>query len=461
MKKPGPAAAFIVPLLFCGSCAFIDLRPIGYECYPQAGAVLSAGDIPVRVSFDTAMDRLETQKAFSVTHPGGNVKGDLRWYGNELSFVPFEPWERGVRYTLTVSGTVYAEDGRELRLSVYVPFYAFSAEGGPYVVSYTPKDGASVSTGEGLRIVFSEPMDRQSASGALQLDGVSGRDLEWLEDDTVLELRPKDPLQPWTVYRWTLGVKARSRSGSSLVKAAGGSFVTDADRLLPAVIELCPLIETSASTWLKTGLPLENGLGPGEAIGVVFNKPMDQSILNCLKFDPPLPGRTERWGSSAVVFIPENDPEPERVYTLVVSKETKDTSGLKPEKELRFTFIPDIPYLTLLSREEGKLSLPEGILKITLRFSLPFTAKAKEDAVSLLRFEPYFPGILKPVSLRSARWWSEDLLELDFEGIEGGAENHYYRLFIPGGRGGLSNGRASYFKEDLSFYVTINGTENA
>jgi hypothetical protein len=73
--------------------------------------------------------------------------------------------------------------------------------------------------------------------------------------------------------------------------------------------------------------------------------------------------------------------------------------------------------------------------------------------VTAVRFETYFPGTLKPVSLRSAHWWSDDLLDLDFEGIEPGtSEAHYYRLTIPGGRG-VTNGRGSYFKENLSFII--------
>jgi hypothetical protein len=142
------------------------------------------------------------------------------------------------------------------------------------------------------------------------------------------------------------------------------------------------------------------------------------------------------------------------MYTLIVSREAKDYSGLKMEADYLSYFTPDIPYLNLLYHEEGQLSLPDGILTIRLRFSLPFTAAAKADMVTSVRFEPYFPGILKPVSLRSAHWWSDDLLDLDFEGIEPGTdEPHYYRLSIPGGRG-VTNGRGSYFKEDLTFIIT-------
>jgi hypothetical protein len=450
-------SVIVVLSVLVSGCSLVNLRHIGLRIYPAGDrAVLPEGDTPLRVSFDTEMDRLETQRALSVSHPGGAVKGDLLWNGGELRFVPLEPWERGVRYTLSLSGTVFSRDGRELRVSHFVPFYAFSAEGGPYVISYSPGDGTSIGTGTGekLRIRFSMPMDRQSTADALTVDGLSERVLEWFEDDTLLELGPKNPLLPWTVYRWTLGVKAKSRDGAPLVRASTGIFVTDADRTRPCVLELSPLMEGSGLEWIRTGLSLEDGLGPGQAIGVVFNKPMDESVLSCLRFNPSLPGRIEAWTESSIVFIPDNDPEPEKIYTLIVSGETKDRSGLKMEGEYRTVFIPDFPYLKLLYHEEGNLIKPEGILKITLRFSLPFSAGAKAETVPLLWLDPYFPGTLPAVSLRSAHWWSDDILELEFEGIESGvSEAHYYKLQIPGGRGGISNGGGSYFKENLVFYI--------
>jgi hypothetical protein len=461
-----------------GSCKnFINLEPIGFSTYPGGdNTVLETETTALSVRFDTAMDHLETQKALSAGSAGGAFRGDMFWRGDTLYFQPLEPWLPGVRYSLSLEGTIYALDGREDRVSKHVPFYAVTREAAPYGIGFSPEEGASVGVGsaEGafVRIVFSRPMDRQSTADAFSLEGVSEKELRWFEDDTVMEAHPKNSLAPWTVYRWTLSDKARSRGGVPLGKGMNGSFVTDADRVLPRVTEVYPLIRggpESGSWWIKTGAAPENGLGHDQALGIEFNKPMDESVLRSLRFDPPLPGRTELWTPSVVVFIPDRDPEPERIYTLYVSKDTKDAGGLAMAAEFSFSFTVDIPYLRVISLDSGRGNvspvqngsypaeaiLPEGILTLALGFSHILEGPAQSAAVLSLRLEPYFPGTLAPVSLRSVRWWSGDTLIIQWEGIEPGLppERHYYRLVLPGGRSGISDGKGSYLKEDLIFFI--------
>jgi hypothetical protein len=431
------------------------------------------------------MDRPETQKAFSVNSGGIAVKGDVRWNGRDLCFVPAEGWRPGIRYTLSLAGTIFALDGREARSAFYVPFYALSAAELPYLVSFSPEDGEStgVSPGEGalLRLNFSVPMDRLSVEDALNINGLSEREFRWFDGDKTLEAVPGKNLSPWTVYRWTLSAAALSREGAPIAKEAGASFVTDADRIFPDVIEVSPLVRADPATglyWQRTGGTLEDGPGSGQAIGIVFNKAMADSVLQAVRFEPALAGRTEWWTDKAVVFVPERDPEPETSYTLIVSK-TADRSGLMMENERRFYFVPDIPYLeifsltslisiapltaggpTLMTPENGSLCsapvvMPDGIIALSVRFSHSFTVEAMAAAVLALRLEPYFPGILPQPGLRSARWWSDDTLVLDWEGAEpgGDGEAHYYRLVLPGGRGGVADGKGSYLREDYRFIL--------
>ncbi|MCL1928587.1 MAG: Ig-like domain-containing protein [Treponema sp.] len=452
---------------------------IGFSIYPDAdNTILPEGSTSLSVCFDTPMDKLGTQKILSVQVSGSSVRGDLSWSGNELRFTPLESWLPGVRYTINLEGTIYAQDGREERIKKHVSFYALHREAAPYVVAYTPADGSSVGVrseeGAFVSIVFSQPMDRQSTIDAFYIDGVSERDFIWSADDTVLEIHPKNNLNPWMVYRWSLSNKAKGKNSVPLGREINCRFVTDADRILPAVINVFPLIRGNAGSglwWLKTGSPVETGLGPDQAIGIEFNKPMDESVLRTIRFEPPLAGRSEMWKPDTAVFIPDRDPEPEKTYTLIISADARDTGGLKMEKDFSLSFIADIPFLSIISLNAGfggivpdhngiyltGAVMPEGICTITIRFSHSISPLSQSAIVLALRLETFFPGTLKPVSFRSARWWSADTVVLQWEGIEQSTagEKHYYRLVLPGGRGGISDGKGSYLKEDTFIFLEI------
>ena len=200
--------AFIFASLLCfGACKnFINLELIGFAIYPGTDNTILPGEKTyLSIQFNTAMDQLFTQKAISVHFLGGSVNGDLLWQGNELRFMPLEPWLPGVRYTLNMEGAILARDGREERVKKHIAFYSLTREAGPYVLFKTPEDGSSVGVnandGAYVKLVFSQPMDRQSTIDAFSIDGTGERDFIWLEDDTVLEYRPKTNLNPWTIYR--------------------------------------------------------------------------------------------------------------------------------------------------------------------------------------------------------------------------------------------------------------------
>jgi len=461
----------------CG--AFVNLKPVDITVYPGTdNSVLPTETSALSVHFDTPVDKQETQKILSVNFTGGVVKGDLDWQGNTLFFIPLEPWLPGLRYTVSLSGTIYARDGREERISRYVSFYAVNRETAPYGLDFSPANGASVGVspadGAFVRIVFSQPMDHLSTD-AFSLDGVNNLEFLWSDDDTALEVRPKTPLNPWTVYHWSLSAKAKGKNGAALGRELSGQFVTDADRLIPVVKEVFPLVRgglASQDRWIKTGAAMDC-FGSGQAIGIEFNKPMDQSVLRQIRFEPSLAGHAEMWKDTTVVFIPDRDPEPELLYTLYVSSGSQDTEGLKMEKDYDLSFAADIPYLSVDVLDTGRgetpaeqngtypaaVTEPDGIITITLKFSHIMEISAQANTVLNLRMEPYFPGTLLLPALRFAKWGasgSSDTLILKWGNISKSTagEKHFYRLMLPGGRGGISDGKGSYLKEDLYFYFT-------
>jgi hypothetical protein len=476
---------FVVSAIF-SSCdgyipGFMDLRPIGIHLTPgKPGTLLSGEYSPVILEFDTEMKKPETEGIVQISSAAGVATGDLFWQGNRLYFVPSPPWTAGRRYVLNLSGTIYSEDGRELRLERYISFYAINKSAPPLLEWFSPEDGASVGNlGLTMEFRFSCPMERLSVESALTIEGVSDKKFEWSNDDSVLKIIPEKNLLPWTSYHWTLKGSAKSRDGVPLAKEVSARFTTDLDKLLPRVARVFPVIPAGGN-WLPSGGGIETDLGPGQGIAVEFNKVMGDNVLRSLRFEPSLAGRTESLSDNSIVFIPGRDPDPETAYTLIVSADTKDAAGLKLGADFRVTFVPDIPYLRILSVSVEKPSAfwsggsldfdfnnstvimvplsatDPGVLRFTIRFSLPFvSAEAKQNAALKIALSPFFPGTLDPIALRSAGWPFDDRMYMEWERLKKGTagEAHFYRLLLPGGRGGISNGGGMYFKEDQFLYV--------
>jgi hypothetical protein len=464
------------------SCGFMDLRPVSVSTSPGGmNEVLPGEYSPVVVKFDTEMVKTDAQGAVMVNSGDGAVEGDFFWEGNDLSFIPLSGWKPGTRYTLSLSGTVYARDGRELRLDRHIPFYALSRSAAPVVEFFFPPDGGSVEVKAGETYVaelrFSLPMDRISTETAFTMEGLGERSFEWEDDDRRLRISGDKTLAPWTTYRWSLGARAQSRDGIPLARAFSAQFCTDADRLFPQVLRVLPALR-SGSLWLPAGEDLDEGLGPEQGIIIEFNKPMGENLFGLIRFDPSLSGRTEKVSESAAVFIPGRDPEPETVYTLIIPGDVQDLHGLRMGADYNRVFKADIPYLRILSftadgipplepgapdgtgKIGGPLAAPVdlasgGVLRYIIRFSLSFTEEAKRDAALRISLSPFFPGTLEPIALRSAVWLCDDRLRMEWEGLRPGVsgEARYYKLEIPGGKGGINNGGGMYLRENQFLYL--------
>jgi hypothetical protein len=238
---------------------------------------------------------------------------------------------------------------------------------------------------------------------------------------------------------------------------------------LPEVSAVFPVLY-SDGRWFATGADIATGLGQGQGIAVEFNKSMDESALRCLRFEPALSGRAELLSEKSIVYIFTKDPEPLTSYTLIISGDAKDSEGLKIGADFRINFTPDIPLLNILSFNiEGRIITEDllndpvivqpdpalGTFSCTIRFSLPFGHEEKQNAALKIPLTPFFPGTLAPVALQSVQWLSDDRLRMTWEGLTAGnnSETHYYKLTIPGGRGGISSGTGIYMRGDICLFL--------
>jgi len=467
------ALSFLIVLLNVLSCGFIDLRPIEIQIFPdKTDSLLPDQYSPVILKFNTAMDEYRCEGLLQITNSAGVVNGDRYWNGNDLRFVPQAGWTAGTRYTISLSGIAMAVDGRELRLERFVTFYAINKSAPPLLEWYSPDNGESVRTGSlSPEFHFSRPMDKLSVENALVIEGISGKIFEWRDDYTALTVRPEKELSPWLEYRWTLKETAKSRDGVPIPKSYSGVFCTDLDQSFPVVSKVYPVLY-SAGHWIPTGLDIETGLGHGQGIAIEFSKTMGENWLRSVRVEPSITGRTEQLSEKTLVYIISRDLDPQTNYTLIISGDTRDNEGLKIGEDYRINFAPYIPYLDIISLTfnnsqqpitakdlGGIIAVPvekaAGELSFTINFSLPIDPKEKQANALKISLVPFFPRTLPPVALNFAHWIYGNQLIMRWEGFEPSneSETHYYKLVIPGGKGGLTDGAGGYFKEDQTFFL--------
>jgi len=463
-------------LLLCAivvnSCGFMDLRPIGIDITPnRMDSLLSDSYSPVIIRFDTEVIKNETEGILQVSSDYGQQRGDKYWIGNVLYFVPIQGWTPGIRYTLNLTGTVRSVDGREMRIEHFVSFYAINKNEAPVLEWFSPSNGESIGTNNPVfEFHFSKSMNKLSVESALNLEGIGGKTYEWSADDKVLKVIPDNSLNPWISYRWNIRDSAKSIDGVPVPKTYSGNFTTDLDQTLPFVANVYPVL-FSDGFWFPTGANIETGLGQGHGIAVSFNKPIGENALRSLRFEPSLTGRTEFLSETSIVFIFTRDPEPETIYTLIVSGDTKDNEGLKIGEDYKVYFVPDIPILNILSitTDSGAFMdnfteinniLPVNIhdgtgeLTFSVHFSLPFNFEEKLTMPQKITLTPFFPRTLPPIALQYINWISDDRLLMRWEGLTAGDNDiHYYRLTIPGGRGGISSSAGYYMKHDITIIL--------
>jgi len=465
--------AFFLSCVVFLSCGFANLRPIGVTVEPgKSNSLLAEENSPVILKFNTEMVKNEAEGILQISSDSGLVNGDRFWNDNDLYFVPIAGWTAGIRYNLSLLGTIRSVDGRELRLEHFVSFYAVNKNDRPFLERYSPSDGESTGTGGVcFEFYFSRPMNRLSVESALTIEGIGNKTFEWSDDDRKLKVSPDGNLSAITVYRWNLKDGAKSMDGSPLLKSYSSFFITDLDKTPPQVIDVYPVINTNGQ-WFPLGNKIETDFKPGQGIAVVFNKPMGENALRSLRFEPSLTGRMEFLSEKSVVYIFTRGPEPEKIYTLIVSGDTADAGGLKIGDDYKINFTPDIIFLDILSlyavgnssvldnnSSSAVLAVPVDSaakeITVNIRFSLPLETNEEKQNIALkITLNAFFPKTITPAALKNVYWASYDVLQMQWEGLTAGAEEpHFYKLTIPGGKGGITMADGTYMKDDFIVYL--------
>jgi hypothetical protein len=241
----------VLAVAVLAACGLADLRPIGFEIAADgAVSVLASPYAPVKIVFDCAMERTETESIVSVKSIRGNTEIDRRWEDRTLVLSPVQGWSPGVIYTVSLSGVIRAADGREERIAEYAAFHYGVAEDIPFVVSYYPADGAKTGVNEKagafVTLFFSRPMDKNSVQDAFTVNGFADKEFAWNEERTAFTVTNKKNSAPLERYAWTLAATAKSAEGFLLDRAVSAQWTADAETVKPEVFGAYPAVKNAA-----------------------------------------------------------------------------------------------------------------------------------------------------------------------------------------------------------------------
>ena len=287
---------------------------------------------PVRVSFSEPMDLASVENGFSIDP---TVAGEFSWTGvHELVWSHYkEGFTPGTQYTLTIESSAFSTLGVPV-LSQFVLTFTTAAR--PALVNTIPVGGGtSIPIGAVVWMTFNLPMNKSSVADSLTVDPVSNISIIWA-NATKVELLPIAPLEPKTLYTFTIGAKAMSMKNASIGTDFKLSFRTGEapDTTPPTIKSITPLNETQ-------------NVAPQITIVVVFSEPMNKnSVEKAFKVtadNKSVPG-TILWNSQGDImsFFPSVVLPKGAMVLIMIGSPASDLAGnhLTAERDSWFLIIP-------------------------------------------------------------------------------------------------------------------------
>jgi hypothetical protein len=455
----------IAAFLMC-ACGLVDLGIMEVDTVPSVDGEVIPANGPIQVTFSIEPERITAERIFKLSSPAGSQAGDFTWSGNVMSFHPVPPLKSGYRWTLSLEGTVKAADGRRFNLSESVEFFA--GTDAPLIVleSCAPASGSTVSTEEPLVLTFSRAVNANLFRRCFTLNPSTEYDVDWSPDSRTVSIVPRKEWSTMTVYTWRVNEELADAEGVCLEQAYDGCFTVQDDAVPPFVNSVSPAIfEDGVFSPITAGL---DELRWKDAIYVVFSEPMrPESVSSAIKLTPAVKGRIIQDGPAVFAFVPDGEFAARTTYRLMIGSESADLAGNTMLEDYTVWFDPDIADINVLgiSINGGAMiidfgsafaygfepQLPDYSAVIAVEFNEPIQdASQRDKVVTIVTCSSLFPPTLSP-ALKSAQWIDDRRLELTYAGFKPSTASitYYYKLLVPGGASGVSDGAGGTMKDDV------------
>ncbi len=270
------------------------------------------------------------------------LEGRGEWLNTSLyRFIP-AALEPSTTYTVRIpAGLTSATDG------VLEADYTWSfTTVWPAVTNIEPHQGAIfVEPDTGVRVAFSQPMDRASVEEGVALRPAGGEAVPvtfaWSEDSRAVTLTPEAPLDLSTAYEVVAPAGLRGAGGGATRGERSSSFTT----VDPPRVEYTSPRDGETAAWCCS-------------VGITYNNPMDEesfsgriSINGEVVFD----GVISPWGNNVYLHsVLEYSTD----YTVTISEGVRDRGGrLAPPYEFSFTTRDPDPPRPALALDGGRFAL--------------------------------------------------------------------------------------------------------
>jgi hypothetical protein len=458
------AVAALAPALSC--CSLISLGSLDIATEPAIDGEIVAAGRPIRVSFSIEPERTSAERAFKLSSAAGTQAGDIVWSGNELDFYPVPPLKKGYLWTLSIAGNIKAADGRSFDASKIVTFYAGSNASLLTVSAYSPATGSTASTSALLKLHFSRAPDQSLFKRNFSLSPSTDYAAAWSEDGLTATVSPKARWTTLTTYSWQVKADLADSEGVGMARSYEGNFIVQDDGTMPSVVSVRPALFTNGNLApLAVGL---DQLGYRDALYFTFSGRVTlETVADAIKLTPAVQGRVLQNGFAEFAFVPDDGFAARTEYRLSVLSSVADLAGNTMSEDYVAWFAPRIAALRVASVSidggpaiadfgdafsygfSPSLSDESGTFAIV--FGSPIADLAQRDRiVTLVSCASLFPSSLSP-SLKSAQWVGGAELDLTFAGFaqSTASKTNYYKLLVPGGTSGISDGAGGTMEKDL------------
>ncbi len=174
-------------------------------------------------TFNHSMDKGSVEENFSITPAAA---GSFHWTDRfHLQFRPGSDLAYDTTYTIKIMSQASNVHDQVMKATFSSTFS--TPTGAPVVFSVSPVDAATaVSPSSDIRVMFNEPVDRQSATLAFSLSPAVDGVFSWVDDDRTLVFTPDNKLARGITYTIGLTTAVKDLLDNHLAAAFSSSFTT-------------------------------------------------------------------------------------------------------------------------------------------------------------------------------------------------------------------------------------------